>query len=297
MSQIGATSSQLHGYLEQISLSSAPASLKAAAQRKLEKIISGQDVDANSAATDRLADAISELPGTLACHLDFIRLLHGEAVRHTRHRRDNLAAVLRDKARRLGRPPAEADFPANHPLRVFALAYWGGVGAWSAGSAGRVQHAKGFWSVRQNQLAALRSAVDKHPGIPVTHALLRIAGLYRLAIVLNAEQLALLADEAGVDRALVYKTHGWWTAEQVIDAYADKCRRARVTLSSSALVAIGGQASSLRVYAARHFGSFRAFQSAVIKRHPDILPARRPTASDGTRLELVVGGRRISCPA
>ncbi len=284
MSYRAAASPQLQKYLENVARGPAPAPLKAAAQAQVETIISGEGAGANDAATDRLADAIADLPGTLACHLDFMRLLHGESVQHNRHCRTNMAAVLRDKARCLGRPPVEADFSTDHPVRVFALAYWGGVAAWSAGSGERIQHAKGYWSCRQNQITAIQSAVARYPGVPVTHVLLRNAGLHRLAVILDVAKLALLADEAGLDRALAYKVDGWWTADRVIDAYAEECRRARVTLSSWALTAIGGQASSLRVYAVRHFENFRAFQSAVIKRHPDILPARRPVAADGTRL-------------
>ena len=285
MSQTAATVSQLQKYLESIFLSPASPALRTAAQAQLRKILTGQGIGANDATTDKIADAISELPGTLACQLDFMRLLHGEAVQQTRHRRTNMAAVLRDKAGRLGRPPVVEDFPADHPILVFALAYWGGVAAWSAGAAGRVQHCKGYWGDRQNQIDALRSAVARHPGVPVTHTLLRAAGLYRLAVMLNAEQLALLAEEACEDRKLLYRAGGWWTPQRVIDAYAAHCRSAGATLSSSALTAIGGEASSLRVHAGRHYGSFRAFQAAVTARHPDIHPPERPTAADGTRLD------------
>jgi hypothetical protein len=121
--------------------------------------------------------------------------------------------------------------------------------------------------------------------MPVTHELLRAAKLHRMAVVLDAAQLALLADEAGVKRGLLYRQAGWWTPERVIDAYVAQCRSTGATLSSSALATIGGEASSLRAHAGRHFGSFRAFQAAVTARHPNIHPPERPTAADGTRLD------------
>ena len=283
MSQTVATSLRTQKYLKNIALSPALAALKAAAQVQLD--LTTTDESVNAAATDQLADAVSELPGTLACHMDLMRLLHGKAVQHTRHRRANLAAVLRDRARRLGRPPVAEDFPADHPIHVFALPYWGGVAAWSAGSADRVQHRKGYWGDRQNQIEALRLAVARHPNVPITHTLLRAAGLHRMAVVLDAAQLALLAGEAGVKRSLLYRPAAWWTPERVIDAYAAQCRLTGATLSTSALTAIGGEASSLRVYARRHFGSFRDFQAEVTKRHPEIHPPERPIAADGTCLD------------
>ena len=293
--------SQIQRLLLNITVSSAPDALKSIARVQLERLAGGKSVDTDASATDELAHAISELPGSLACHVDLMRLLHGGSAQHRQHRRVNMTAILRDKTRRLGRAPVEADFPVHHPIHAFALAYWGGVAAWSAGSVKRAQHAKGFWLCRSNQIIELQSAVARHPGVPVTHALLQVAGLHRLAAILVGKQLALLADEAGVDRALSYKVGGWWTAERVIDAYAKECRAVGATLSSSALTAIGGEASSLRVYATRHFGSFRAFQAAVISRHPDIRRPERPVAADGTPLDswsevVAYNAMRIALP-
>ncbi len=143
MPENAATPNQLRRYFTQIINSSAPDALKAVAQAQLEKINAGQSADVDYVANDRLADAVLELPGTFACQLDLIHLLNGGSVQYRRHRRTNLAATLRDKAHRFSRPLTEADFPADHPVRAFALVYWGGVAAWSAGSCERAQHRKG----------------------------------------------------------------------------------------------------------------------------------------------------------
>ena len=129
-------------------------------------------------------------------------------------RRTNLAAALRDITRRLGRAPVATDFATDHPIHAFALPYWGGVAAWSAGSPERAQHKKGYWACRKNQVSALRRAVSQHPGVPVTHQLLRAAGLHRVAVVLDAAQLALLADEAGVQARTAL------SASRLVDARA-----------------------------------------------------------------------------
>ncbi len=236
-------------------------------------------------ADDALAEAIAAMPGQFPAQLDFLGVLHGKNAQLSLHRRRNISAALRDKAARMGRLPTEADFPADHPVPLFALAYWGGIAAWSAGSADRAQHPKGYWADRKNQITAIRVLAVLHPSTPMTHALLHAAGLHRLGLILNAAELQALADEAGVKRYLRYRPDGWWTQERVIDAYAEACRRAGVTLSTTALSAIGGEASALRSYAKAHFASFRAFQRAVVENHPDIKLPDRPTAADGTPLD------------
>ena len=155
----------------------------------------------------------------------------------------------------------------------------------SAGSPDRAQRPKGYWADRRNQIAALRTLAARHPGEPITHAQLHAAGLHRLALILDAAGLQVLADEADVDRALLYRPRGWWTAERTIDAYAAACREAGITLSTTALAAIGGEASALRSYAKAHFATFRAFQRAVVEKHPDIKLPDRPVAADGTPLD------------
>ena len=191
---------------------------------------------------DTLAEAIAAMTGLFATQLDFLGVLHGKEAQISQHRLRNVSAALRDKASRLGRLPTEADFPVGHPVPLFALAYWGGVDAWSAGSPDRAQHPKGYWSDRDNQIAAIQLVAARHPGTPLTHALLHAAGLHRLGLMLGAAELQTLADEAGVDRNLQYRPDGWWTAERVITVYAETCRRAGVTLSTTALTALGGEA-------------------------------------------------------
>jgi len=196
-------------------------------------------------ADDTLAEAIADLPGLFATHLDFLGVLHGKDAQLSQHRQRNIGAALREKAAKLGRLLKEDDFPSGHPVPLFALAYWGGVAAWSAGSATRVQYPKGYWSDRDKQIAAIRLVAVRYPDTPLTHALLHVAGLHRLGLVLDAAELQTLADEAGVDRNLQYRPDGWWTAERVITAYAAMCRRAGVTLSTTALTALGGEATLL----------------------------------------------------
>ena len=236
-------------------------------------------------ADDALAEAIAAMPGSFEAQLDFLSVLHGKDAQLSQHRLRNVSASLRGKAARLGQLPTEADFPSDHPTSLFASAYWGGIAAWSAGSADRAQHRKGYWASRENQIAAIRALAVRHPNIPMTHALLHAAGLHRLGLILNAAELQTLADEAGVERNLRYRPDGWWSQARVIDAYAEACRKAGVTLSTTALSAIGGEASALRSYAKAHFATFRAFQRAVVEKYPDIKLPDRPVAADGTPLD------------
>ena len=261
-------------------LRSAAATMLAAHRRGLEA-----GAPEFETALDALADAVAELPGPFAFHLDVMRVMRGDTAQVTRYRRRNVGAALRDLRRRLGGPPVDADLPAGHPVRVFAAIHWGGVAAWADAARARVQRLKGYWGDRSHQITALRAAAAQHPDTPVTHALLRRCGLHRLAMIVDAAQLATLAAEAGVSRQLTYRPDGFWTANQTIASYAALCRETGVTLSTDALRALGGEASSLRVYARRLFGRFAAFQSAVIARHPDIRPPKRPTAKDGTLLD------------
>jgi hypothetical protein len=236
-------------------------------------------------ADDALAEVVADLPGTFATQLDLLGVLHGKEAQLSQHRRRNISAALRDKAARLDRALTDADFPSGHPVPLFASAYWGGVEAWSAGSPDRAQHPKGYWAERANQIAALQSLAARHPDQPITHAQLHAAGLHRLALILDAAGLQVLADEAGVERNLRYRPDGWWSQARVIDAYAEACRKAGVTLSTTALSAIGGEASALRSCAKAHFATFRAFQRAVVEKHADIKLPDRPVAADGTPLD------------
>jgi hypothetical protein len=267
--------------------SPAPDALTSAA-RVLHSMLSRNDLVQEHEfldADDALAEAIADLPGLFAMQLDFLGILHGKDAQLSQHRQRNIGAALREKSARLGRPPTEADFPSGHPVPLFSYAYWGGVTAWADGSPNRAQHPKGFWADKGNQIAAIQALAARYPTTAITHALLHAAGLHRLGLILDAAGLQGLADEAGVERSLIYRPRSFWTADRVIDAYAEQCRRAEVTLSTTALTAIGGEACSLKSYAAAHFADFRAFQRAVVARHPDIKLPDRPTAADGTELD------------
>ena len=227
---------------------------------------------------------LAALPSTPAANLDFLRALRGEPPERVTHSWRNVSALLRGKAGQLSRPLTDADFPPGHHVSLLALAYWGGVTAWSAGAAGRAQKPKSFWQDRANQIAALRQFAADNPTTPITSGTLNAAGLHRLA-QLSADQLTALAAEAGLDRKLLHLPDGHWTVERVIDAYAAECRKAGATLSTVALAALGGAALSLRAYAQRHFPRFRDFQRAVLARHPDIKLPGRPTTRDGVVLD------------
>jgi hypothetical protein len=232
--------------LANVAASPAPRNLTSAAG-ELHSILSQNDpVQEHNflAAEELLAEAIAAMPVMFPVQLDFLGVLLGKDAQLSQHRQRNVSAALREKSARLGRPPSKNDFPTGHPVPIFALAYWGGVTAWAAGSPDRAQHAKGYWADRDKQIAAIRLVAARHPDTPLTHALLHQAGLHRLGLMLGAAELQTLAEEAGVERNLRYRPDGWWTAERVIDAYADACRRAKVTLSTSALAAHGGEASA-----------------------------------------------------
>jgi len=273
--------------LAEVIASQAPTSLTAAATA-MHRALTGDDPfdeHAFAAAQEMLADAIADMPGTIAFQLDFLRVLHGEEPELTRHSRRNVSAALRYKISDLKRPLTDLDFASSHPAPPFALAYWGGIQKWSAGTAARAQHEKGYWMCRTNQISAIQDVAKRHPGKPITHALLQDCGLHRLVKMTSAAELEVLAAEAGLKRNLAYLPSARWTVERVIDAYADACRDAGVTLSTTALTAIGGKACSLKFYVTLHFPNFNAFQRAVVARYPDIKPPGQPTAKDGTRLD------------
>jgi hypothetical protein len=236
-------------------------------------------------ALEALAAALEAACGSAALRLDMLSVLRGEEALHPAHRRPNVAGALRDKRRVLGRDPVEADFPAGHAAPLLALAYWGGVAAWSAGAAARTQRPKGFWTDRANQVDALRRFAAEHPGQPITAATLAAGGLFALARSLDAAELDAVCRETGCDRGLRRRANAWWTVERTIDAYVALCRAQGATLSAHALTMIGGEASSLRAYARRHFPTFQAFQQAARAQHRDLRLATRPTASDGTILD------------
>ncbi len=216
--------------------------------------------------------------------LSLLRVLHGWPLFDPAHSRTSIGAALRDKRRQLGRDPTEVDFPAYHPVPIMAWPYWGSIAAWAAAAPDRTQVAKGHWRIQANQEAALRDVAARFPGEALTHGLLHQAGYHALVVALTGHDLAALAARLGLDRTLAKHPNGWWTPERVMDAYADLCREAGVTLSSHALALMGGLGCTIRTQAAKHFDSFRLFQAAAARCHPDLRPAERPTAADGTVL-------------
>ena len=229
-----------------------------------------------------LLDRIESLSGA---GLDLFRVLRGEKPRKSTHSRENVSASLRHKLHEGRGQLSEATYPTGHVVPMMAWVYWGSIEAWVTGRPGRTCLPKRHWQQRANQVAALRNWAETHPGEPLTHATLNAAGLYALATTLDAAALAALAVELGLKRNLKKRPNGYWTQTTVIEAYAALCRAHGITLSSSALVAIGGDGFTLCGRAGLLFGNFAAFQAAVVARHPDIKPPNRPTARDGRRLD------------
>ena len=233
--------------------------------------------------------------------LDFFRALRDDQVTSGCFSRRNISACLRTKRNQFGRPLQAADFAPGHVVPLMALVYWGSVAAWVEHAPERAQRPRGFWLLRENQLSAIRALVAAHPEQPVTHRALHAAGYHALASNLSGAQLAALVAAAGLGRKLRMRESGHWTAERTIDAYAVLCRQHKVTLSSHALIRIS-DGCTLRVLARRHFGCFRAFRAAALLRHPDLRPAKQPTAADGSLLDswqevVVYNALRIALPA
>ncbi|MGI4942849.1 MAG: hypothetical protein ACRYHQ_20180 [Janthinobacterium lividum] len=217
--------------------------------------------------------------------LDLFRLLRGEAPASTTHSRQNVSASLRHVRRQTGRAPAVADYPPGHVVPVLATVFWGSIEAWGAGASDRVQRPKNHWLQPENQRVALLEAAARHPGLPLTHALLLRAGFGGLAHAITAAELTALAAELGLDRGLAYRPAGFWDKPQCIQRYAELCCTKGVTLSSHALTQLGGEGCTLRAQAARHWGGFRAFQREAVAGHPHLSPPRSCVAKDGTRLD------------
>jgi hypothetical protein len=217
--------------------------------------------------------------------LDLFRVLRGEKSCKSTYTRQNISASLRQKLHEHQGQLSEADYPARHIVPVMAWVYWGSIEAWVTGRPGRTCLPKGHWRQRGNQIAALQGWAKTHPGEPLTHKTLHAAGLHSLATALTATALAALAAKLSLKRNLKQRPAGSWTRTAVIEAYAELCRAHGITLSSSALIAIGGAGYTLRGRARQLFGSFAAFQDAVVECHPGIKPPNRPTARDGRCLD------------
>ena len=202
--------------------------------------------------------------------------------------RKALGALLRDKRSALGRDPTSADFPPNHPIQIFASAYWGGIEAWAAGAPARMQQEKGYWRKEANQLAALQSFAATHPELPITIPNLDKAGFHALCVALRRVDLGALVGKAGLgSRNLRRDPEGpaKWTAVAVLDAYIALCRTWKITLTTDGLLKLKGSASSIRGHAQRLFGSFGAMVAAARLRAPDLRPLESFIAADGTRLD------------
>ena len=217
--------------------------------------------------------------------LDFFHLLRDEKPTHPRHSRQHVSAALRAKCRVPRGPITPADFPAGHHVPLLADIFWGGVAAWAAAAPGRSQKPKGYWQVRGNQIAALRSFAEHHPDSSITLATLNDAGLHALARGLDAEMLEKLAREAGLSRQLRQKAAGFWTVDTVIAAYVALCEKAGLPLTNHMLTKVGGQGFTIRSNAQKLCGTFRAFRTRVGELHPWLGPKAQPRTSDGLLLD------------
>ncbi len=264
--------------------SAAPSSLKAGVLDILGRLEPCPTLD-EATLREQQPALLARIVALTSPGLDLFRALRMQALSSTMCSRANVAANLREKWRKHGAALGASAYPPGHVVTVMAWAYWGSIEAWAAAKPGRAQQPKKHWQVRKHQLDALRALAAARPGQPITHATLHAAGLHALARTLNAAELDTLAQELGLGRHLTYRRRGSWTRQELIDAYAALCRERGVTLSSHALAGIGGKACTLRAQAKALFGAFQAFQQAVTACHPDLAPAKRPTAVDGTVLD------------
>ena len=274
--------------LANLSSSSLPNDVKAALAAAVTalKVLTAKDPEAAIPPSMLLAVNALHGGGTILS-VDLLRVLLGNTPHVRSHRAQNIGAVLRGKRKQLGRPPITADFPVGR-VNLFASAYWGGIDAWAAGAPGREQKPKNFWRNEANQVEALTTFARQHPGRPITTLNLANAGYPALAIALRGADLDGLVARAGLGvRQLTRdpKSRQMWTADVVLDRYVTLCRQHQITLSTSALLALGGEASTLRGHARRLFGSFGAMVDAALARAPDLRPLNRPTATDGTLLD------------
>ena len=264
--------------------SHAPDVFKAEAQDILSQLAAWGTLDdaALREADPQLLARIDSLSGV---GLDFFRVLRGEKPRRSTHSRQNVSASLRQKLHEHPGQLSEATYPASHIVPMMAWIYWGSIEAWVGGRPDRTCLPAGYWRKPANQSAALLRWAETHPGEPLTHATLNAAGLHALATALDGAALAARAAEIGLERNLKKHVSGFWTQASVIDAYAELCRAHGITLSSAALIAVDVKGYTLRSRAWRLFGTFAAFQDAVVARYPDIKSPCHPTAQDGRRLD------------
>ena len=275
--------------LANLSSSSLPNEMKAALSAAVTTLKALAANDPEAVIPPEMLLAVNALHGGgTMLSVDLLRVLLGNTPQVRSHRAQNIGAVLRGKRKQLGRPPIGADFPALGRVPLFASAYWGGIDAWAAGAPGRVQKPKNFWRNEANQIQALTTFARQHPGRPITTLNLANAGYPALAIALRGADLDDLVARAGLGvRQLTRdpKSRQMWTADVVLDRYVTLCRHHQITLSTAALLALGGKASTLRGHARRLFNSFGAMVDAALARAPDLRPLNRPTATDGTLLD------------
>ena len=264
--------------------SPAPASIKSAVQAILSEIAGYAPLDEVVIGSDH-PDLLQRILALTPAGLDFFRLLRDEAPVTPRHSRQHVSAALRAKCRVPRGRITPADFPARHHVPLLADVFWGGIAAWAEAAPGRAQKPKGFWRVRENQIAALHSFADQRPDSAITLATLNDAGFHALARYLNAETLEQLAQEASLSRRLRCRPAGFWDAAAVIAAYVGLCEQAGLPLTNHMLTKVGGQGFTIRSQVGKLFGTFHAFRVEVGALHPWLGPDARPTTSDSLSLD------------
>jgi len=270
--------------LDRFLAGSAPLGMRAEAQAILSALAGYDRLDEDTLRQEQ-PSLLALVRACSPAGLDLFRLLRGEATASTTHSRQNVSASLRHVRRQTGHAPAVADYPPDHVVPVLATVFWGSIEAWSAGAPDRVQRPKNHWLQPENQRAALLKAAARHPGMPLTHALLARSGFGGLATAITGAELKALAAELGLDRNLAKMPDGFWDKPRCLQRYAELCRKEGVTLSSHALSQLGGGGCTLRAQAARHWGGFRAFQREAVAAHPHLSPPRSCLAKDGTRMD------------
>lgn len=280
--------------------SAAPDDFKVMVQEVLDQLAPCDRLDeASLLETDPAL--LARIEASSGAGLDLFRVLRGERLNRSTSSRKNVSASLRHKLHKQQSPLSDASYPVGHLVPVMAWVYFGSIDAWVAGRPGRACLPKGYWRQRANQVAALQRWAKANPEKPLTHTTLNAAGLHALAVALNGAALAALAAELGLERHLKRHQNGYWTPIILIDTYAALCRACGITLSSSALSAMGSDGYTICAQASKLFGRFAAFQAAAVSRHKDIKPPNRPTARDGTCLDswqevAVYNTMRIALP-
>ena len=275
--------------LAHLSSSSLPNDMKAALATAVITLKALTAVDPEAVIPPELLLAINALHGgETVLSVDLLRALMGNTPHERSHRAQNIGAVLRGKRKQLGRPPIAGDFPELGRVTLFASVYWGGIDAWAAGAPGRVQKPKHFWRKEANQLEALKAYARQQPGRPITTLNLAAAGYPALAIALRGADLDDLVARAGLGvRQLTRdpKSRQMWTADVVLDRYVTLCRQHQITLSTAALLALGGKASYPARARAPAVQLLRRDGRCRPRARAGLAPAQPAHATDGTLLD------------